>query len=158
FANIAGWNFNWEVAGDRLPYELGWAELIGKYDVFNHLRTYEDQKPTVNEYQRPEYTFAGIEDQGFTTSAALPYTHHAASLASYVPGKPVYMMEGNGLWNRYWGAPPDTIRRSAWATATAGASFAWNGHQDAVAFAYPLTAHGPHGLPFYADENPAFAA
>jgi hypothetical protein len=154
FANLAGWNFNWEVPGDRSTHELGWAQLIEKYDVFNHLRTYEDQKPSVNEYQRPEYTFAGIENQGMSVSAKLPYSHHQASLVSYVPGKPVYMMEGNGLWNRYWGAGPDTIRQSAWATVTAGASFAWNGHQGAVAAGLPLTAHGPQGLPFYGDENP----
>lgn len=154
FANIAGWNFNWEVPGDRPTHELGWSQLIAKYDVFNHLRTYEDQKPSTNEFQRPEYTFAGIENQGFSVSAKLPYSHHLAALASYVAGKPVYMMEGNGLWNRYWGAAPDTIRQSAWATVTAGASFAWNGHQGAVAAGLPLTAHGPQGLPFYGDENP----
>lgn len=158
FANIAGWNFNWEVPGNRLPFELGWAELMEKYDVFDHLRTYEDQKPTQHEYQRPEYTFAGIENQGMSVSAKLPFSHHQAGLVSYVPGKPVYMMEGNGLWNRYWGAPPNIIRQSAWATVTAGASFAWNGHQGAVELGLPLTAHGPHGLPFYDDENPDFAA
>jgi hypothetical protein len=154
FANIGGWNFNWEVPGDRPTHELGWAQLVAKYDVFNHLRTYEDQKPSVHEYQRPEYTFAGIENQGFPLSAKVPYSHHQAALVSYVPGKPVYMMEGNGLWNRYWGAAPDTIRQSAWATVTAGASFAWNGHQGAVEAGLPLTAHGPQGLPFHGDENP----
>lgn len=154
FANIAGWNFNWEVPGDRPTHELGWAALVARYDVFDHLRTYEDQKPSAHEYQRPEYTFAGIENQGFSVSAKAPYSHHQAALASYVPGKPVYMMEGNGLWSRYWGAPPDVIRQSAWATVTGGASFAWNGHQGAVALGLPLTAHGPQGLPFAGDENP----
>ena len=63
-------------------------------------------------------------------------------------------MEGNGLWNRYWGALPGTISQSAWATVTAGASFTWNGHQGAVAAGLPLTAHGPQGLPFFGDDNP----
>jgi hypothetical protein len=154
FANIAGWSFNWEVPGDRATHELGWAGLVARYDVFDHLRTYEDQKPSVHEYHRPEYTFAGIENQGFSVSAKVAYSHHQAGLASAVPGKPVFMMEGNGLWNRYWGALPGTIRQSAWATVTAGASFTWNGHQGPVEAGLPLTAHGPQGLPFPGDENP----
>jgi hypothetical protein len=62
------------------------------------------------------------------------------------------MSEGNALWRRYWhersGADQDDLRRSAWACATAGASFTWNGH----ASEYGLVAGGPEGLPFN-DEN-----
>ena len=58
------------------------------------------------------------------------------------------MSEGNALWRRFWQerskATQDDLRRSAWACATAGASFTWNGH----ASEYDLHANGPEGLPF----------
>jgi len=62
YANLAGWNFVWEVPGDREDKELGFIRLIEKYDIFNHLRTYEDEMPRDNEYDRPEYTFAAVEN------------------------------------------------------------------------------------------------
>jgi hypothetical protein len=161
YANIAGWSFVWEVPGDRLSHELGWAKLVEKYDVFNHLRTYQDEHPGINEYNRPEYTFAAVENHSmFSTNRSLDishwreaWTHHDACLAGYVTGKPVYMIEGNALWRRYWqarsGASQDDLRQAAWACVTAGASFNWCGHEGVA----PLMAYGPQGLPFHGDIN-----
>jgi hypothetical protein len=63
-------------------------------------------------------------------------------------GKPIFMSEGNALWRRYWqkrtNASQDELRRSAWACATAGASFTWCGHEGEE----KLYASGPIGLPF----------
>ncbi len=164
YANLAGWNFVWEVEGTREAYELGLARLIKKYDVFDHLRTYEDEMPRENAYDRPEYNFAAVENHRIGASARdndrtywkEPWTHHAAVIESY-RGKPVYMSEGNALWRRYWheksGANQEDLRRAAWACATGGASFNWNGHLKE----YELYASGPTGLPFSA-ENPYFAS
>lgn len=161
YANIAGWSFVWEVPGDREDSELGWAKLVQKYDVFNHLRTYEDEYPTKNEYHRSEYNFAAIENHlMFSDNRDLdrPYwkeawTHHEACLAGYVSGKPVFMMEGNALWRRFWQkrtkATLGDFRQSAWACVTAGASFTWCGHAGEDS----LVAFGPKGLPFFGDEN-----
>lgn len=162
YANIAGWNFVWEPPGDRETHELGLARLLQKHDVFKHLRTYQDEHPRSNEYQRPEYTFAAIENHLMAAAdrnADRPYwkeawTHHEACLAGYVTGKPVYMSEGNALWRRYWqsrtGATQDDLRQSAWGCATAGASFCWNGHASEA----NLKALGPEGLPFHGADNP----
>ena len=164
FANLAGWNFVWEVDGDRKAYELGWARLIKKYDVFNRLRTYEDEFPRENEYDREEYTFAAVENHLIAAPTKdldrpywkEPWTHHMASILGY-QGKPVFMSEGNALWRRFWqertGATQDDLRRSAWACATGGASFTWNGH----ASEYELFAGGHTGLPFN-KENPYIAS
>ena len=161
YANIAGWGFVWEVPGDREDSELGWARLVQKYDVFNHLRTYEDEHPVKNEYHRPEYNFAAIENHSvFSEDRDLdrphwkePWTHHEACLAGYVPGKPVYMIEGNALWRRFWQkrtkASQDDLRQAAWACVTAGASFNWCGQAGEDS----LVAFGPEGLPFYGDDN-----
>lgn len=158
FANIAGWNYTWEVPGDRENEELGFARLLMKYDIFEHLRTYEDEFPFQNEYHRPEYTFAAVENHGVVTENKRErgkdrqhwkeaWTHHAAVLQGY-RGKPVYMSEGNALWRRYWhertGATQDDLRQAAWACAVGGASFNWNGHLKE----YELYADGPTGLPF----------
>jgi len=155
YANIAGWNFVWEVEGDRETHELGLARLLRKYDIFEHLRTYEDERPRDNEYDRPEYTFAAVENHGIAAYAKAmertywkePWTHHMAVIQGY-QGKPVYMSEGNALWRRYWhekaGATQDHLRRAAWACAVGGASFNWNGHLKE----YELYADGPIGLPF----------
>jgi len=155
YANIAGWNFVWEVDGDRETHELGLARLLRKYDIFEHLRTYEDESPRDNEYDRPEYTFAAVENHeiaAFTKSLERtywkePWTHHMAVIQGYQE-KPVYMSEGNALWRRYWhekaGATQDHLRRAAWACAVGGASFNWNGHLKE----YELYADGPTGLPF----------
>ena len=82
------------------------------------------------------------------------WTHHQACLLGYVPGKPVYMSEGNALWRRYWheksGANQDDLRQAAWGCVTAGASFCWNGH----AKEYSLCVRGPEGMPFHGDDNP----
>jgi len=166
FANIAGWNFVWEVPGDRDSHELGLARLLQEEDVFEHLRTYEDEMPASNEYYRPEYTFAAVENHGMASSDrdtdrsywGDAWTHHEACLVGYVPGKPVYMSEGNALWVRFWqertGATPDDLRQSAWGCATAGASFNWNGHQAEEG----LTATGPDGLPFHSGDHPYAAS
>lgn len=162
YANIAGWNFVWEDPGHRASHELGLARLLAKYDVFNHVRTYQDEHPRDNEYQRPEYTFAAIENHFIAAPEKAidrnyrktPWTHHQACLLAYVPGKPVFMSEGNALWRRYWsersGATQDDLRRAAWGCATAGASFCWNGH----AKEYELVVRGPEGMPFHGDDNP----
>lgn len=162
FANVAGWNFVWEDPGHRESHELGLARRLEKYDVFNHLRTYQDEHPRDNEYQRPEYTFAAIENH-FIAAPEKPldrlyrktaWTHHQACLVGYVPGKPVYMSEGNALWRRYWhertGATQDDLRQAAWGCATAASSFCWNGH----AKEYELAVRGPEGMPFHGDDNP----
>jgi hypothetical protein len=160
YANLAGWNFLWEVAGDREDHELQWARLVKRYDIFDHLRTYEDESPRDNAYDRPEYTFAAVENHEIAAPSRdlertywkEPWTHHMAVIAAY-GGKPVYMSEGNALWRRYWheksGATQEDLRRAAWACATGGASFNWNGHQKE----YELYASGPIGLPFN-PENP----
>lgn len=162
YANLAGWNFVWEDPGHRETHELGLARLLEKYDVFEHLRTYQDEHPRENEYSRPEYTFAAIENHYIAAPTKemdrnyrkTPWTHHQACLLGYVPGKPVYMSEGNALWRRYWhertGANQDDLRQAAWGCATAGGSFCWNGH----AKEYELAVRGPEGMPFHGDDNP----
>lgn len=164
YANLAGWNFVWEVEGNREDYELGFARLVAKYDVFDHLRTYEDEFPRENYYHLPEYSFAAVENHRIAAPDKQmerhlwrdPWTHHMASLLGYA-GKPVFMSEGNALWRRFWhervGASQDDLRRAAWACATAGASFTWNGHEKE----YELYAGGPSGLPFN-EENPFTAS
>ncbi len=165
FANIAGWNYTWEVEGNTENGELGCMRLVQKYDVFDHLRTYQDEKPKYNEFSRPEYNFAGIENHRIHSDNrepeywSAPWTHHEACLLGYVPGKPVYMVEGNSLWRRYWvnkiiketgkTVTQAEFRQSAWGCATAAASFTWCGHQGSG----DLTAYGPQGLPFHGDEN-----
>jgi hypothetical protein len=160
FANLAGWNFVWEVEGSREANELGFMRLVMKYDVFEHLRTYEDEMPRENHYDLPEYTFAAVENHGIAAADKNlerhlyrePWTHHMACLEGY-RDKPVYMSEGNALWRRYWsgrsGATRDDLRRAAWACATAGASFNWNGHDGED----DLVAGGPKGLPFDNEQN-----
>jgi hypothetical protein len=162
YANIAGWNYTWEVSGSDAAGELGLARLIQKYDVFDHLRTYEDEAPKSNEYARPEYNFAAIENHYIHSSDKTvdrpmwkeAWTHHQASLLGYVPGKPTYMSEGNALWRRYWhakiGADLDDLRRAAWGVATAAGSFNWNGHKGENS----LVASGNEGLPFGSNSHP----
>lgn len=160
FANLAGWNFVWEVEGDRESHELGLARLLAEYDIFDHLRTYEDEMPREHHYDKDVYTFAAVENHEIVAPDKTferynywrtAWTHYIAGLLGYA-GKPVYMSEGNALWRRYWheraGATQDDLRQSAWATVMAGASFNWNGHQSE----YELQAGGPEGLPF-SDEN-----
>ena len=123
FSNICGWNFTWETQGDRMEPELmGWLK---RDDPWEHLRTYHDEYPLANHYSNPLYTFAAIENKGFLSPAKGSLSHHLASLRAY-QGKPVLMSEGNGLWMWAWGANEDEIRRAAWGTTMAGASFSWN--------------------------------
>ncbi len=160
FANLAGWNFCWEVPGNREDGELGFAQLLQKYDIFNHLRTYECQFPQDNYFSNPAYNFAAVENHGFSpkTEWGKAWTHHLACLVGY-KGKPVYMTEGNALWRRFWyqhleqkyGVTVDQndLRQSAWACATAGASFTWCGHSQVNG----LYAYGPDGLPLTSDNK-----
>jgi len=161
FANLAGWNFTWEVDGGRETHELGLARLIAKYDIFDHLSTYQDEMPRENHFHEDAYNFAAVENHEIVAPDKMmerynywrtAWTHHMGSLLGY-EGKPVYMMEGNSLWRRYWhsrsGATQDDLRQAAWATVMAGASFNWNGHQPEGS---KLEAHGPNGLPF-SEEN-----
>ena len=162
YANIAGWSYVWEVPGNREDQELGWARLVKKYDVFDHLRTYQDEMPKSNEYSRSEYNFAAIENHLIYSNNRDDdrphwkegWTHHEASLAGYVTGKPTLMIEGNALWRRYWaaktGATRDDLRQAAWGVATAAGSFLWAGHQGQD----ELVAFGPEGLPFHGTSNP----
>lgn len=156
YANLAGWNFVWEVPGNREEHELAFMRLVKKYDVFDHLTTYEDECPRENFYHLPEYSFAAVENHRIVFEDKElerhnlwrePWTHHVACLLGY-RGKPVFMSEGNALWRRYWhqrsGADQEDLRRSAWACASAGASFTWNGHTSE----YELMAGGSDGLPF----------
>jgi hypothetical protein len=122
FANIAGWTYTWETEGDGPELEL--MELLAKYDPWNHLRTYEAERPKQNHFDHPLYTWAAVENHelGDTHGAE---SHHLATLAGYA-GKPVIMLEGNGLWKAFWNADENTIRRAAWAVVTAGGSFTWD--------------------------------
>lgn len=162
YANLAGWNFVWEDPGHRESHALGLARLLKKYDIFDHLRTYQCEFPREHEYARPEYNFAAVENHliaGKERSVDMlywrtPWTHHQACLISYFQGKPVFMSEGNALWRRYWsnksGATQDDLRQAAWACVTAGASFCWNGHAGED----ELYVRGPLGMPFHGPENP----
>ncbi len=123
FSNICGWNFTWETMGDRLEPELMGG--LKRDDPWDHLRTYHDEYPLANHYSNPLYTFAAIENKGFLSSKKESLSHHHAALFAY-QRKPVLISEGNGLWMWGWGANEDQIRRSAWGTVTAGASFSWN--------------------------------
>jgi hypothetical protein len=160
FANLAGWNFTWEVDGGRETHELGLARLIAKYDIFEHLSTYQDEMPREHHFDEEAYNFAAVENHKIAAPDKAmerynywrtAWSHYMGSLVGYA-GKPVYMMEGNALWRRFWhsrsGANQDDLRQSAWATVMAGASFNWNGHQPGS----ELYAHGPVGLPF-SEEN-----
>ena len=146
----------WEVEGDRETHELGLARLLEKHDIFEHLRTYQDEMPREHHYDKDVYTFAVVENHLMAAPEKeierynywrTAWTHHMACLVSYEE-KPVYMVEGNALWRRYWhersGATQDDLRQSAWGCATAASSFNWNGHQSE----YELYADGPTGLPF----------
>jgi len=160
YANLAGWNFVWEVEGGRETHELGLAKLLAEYDIFGHLRTYEDECPRENHYTHEAYTFAAVENHQIVAPTKdmerynywrTAWTHYMGALLGY-EGKPVYMSEGNSLWRRYWhnriAASQDDLRQAAWATVMAGASFNWNGH----ASENELRAGGPEGLPF-SEEN-----
>ncbi len=127
FSNVFGWNYTWETPGHWGEPEL--MALLAKYDPWDHLRSYEDQFPLHNYYCEDHYTFAGIENQGYLSSKYDSLSHHYATLHAFC-GKPVYMVEGNGLWMWGWFATAEQIRKSAWGVVTAGGSFTWNDIPD----------------------------
>jgi len=133
--NIAGWTYTWETNGDGPELEL--MALLAKYDPWEHLRTFENQYPGENHFDHPLYTWLAVENHhlGDTHGAE---SHHRAALERNI-GKPVFMLEGNGLWKAFWKATEDSIRKAAWAVVTAGASFTWdwtipNGEEPAYTF------------------------
>lgn len=121
-AIIAGWNYTWETEGNGPELEL--MELISRYDPWNHLRTYEAECPKDNYFENPLYTWAAVENHGYGDTHGA-YSHHQATLDGF-KGKPVFMLEGNGLWKGFWKATEDSILRAAWAVVTAGGSFIWD--------------------------------
>lgn len=129
FANIAGWNYTWETDGS--DGERALMDLLAQHDPWSHLRTYHDEYPQDHDYDHGGYTFAGIENHGyFGNGGGNPATdsasHYQATIDAY-RGKPVYMVEGNGLWRACWAqaAAETSITRAAWAVTLAGGSFTW---------------------------------
>lgn len=130
FANIAGWNYTWETDGATGEQRL--MALLDQYDPWDHLATYHDEYPASNSYDSPRYSFAGIENHGyFGNSGGRPAldsaSHYQATIDAY-RGKPVYMVEGNGLWRACWAKDQanQTVTRAAWAVTLAGGSFTWS--------------------------------
>ncbi|MFL6656420.1 MAG: DUF5060 domain-containing protein [Sulfurifustis sp.] len=132
FANVAGFNYTWETDGGAGEQRL--MDLLAQFDPWKHLTTYHDESPADNDYGNGRYSFAGIENHGYFGNAngdpALDSaSHYQATLDAY-RDKPVYMVEGNGLWRACWAKDnaERTITRAAWAVTAAGGSFTW---QDA---------------------------
>jgi len=129
YANITGWNYTWETDGSGSESRM--AELLARHDPWGHARTYHDEYPADNRYDDSNYTFAGIENHGYFGNAngapALDSASHYQSTRDAFRDKPVYMVEGNGLWRACWaqGAAETTIPRAAWAVTLAGGSFTW---------------------------------
>jgi hypothetical protein len=129
FANIAGWNYTWET--DGAGGEAGLMDTIAQYDPWSHLGTYHDEAPAGNYYGDARYSFAGIENHGYFGNAggapALDSASHYQSTRDAYRDKPVYMVEGNGLWRSCWAwdRADISIIRAAWAVTLAGGSFAW---------------------------------
>lgn len=129
YANVAGWNMTWETDGGGAESRL--MELLAKYDPWSHVRTYHDEYPRGNDYGNGGYTFAGIENHGYFgngngDSAPNSASHYQATIDAY-RDKPVYMVEGNGLWRACWAKENAewSIPRAAWAVTLAGGSFTW---------------------------------
>ncbi len=99
-------------------------DLLMKYDPWDHLRTYQDERPRRNNYSDSAYTFASVENHGYGDRHS-SVSHHRATLHGY-KDKPVFMSEGNGLWKTCWKASEETIRQTAWGVVTAGGSFTWD--------------------------------
>lgn len=134
YANLAGWNYTWETDGSAGERRM--MQLLAQYDPWSHLSTYHDEEPASNHYDNAEYTFAGIENHGyFGNSSGNPArdsaSHYQSTIDAY-RGKPVYMVEGNGLWRACWaqGEAERSITRSAWAVTLAGGSFTWQDTPD----------------------------
>jgi len=130
FANVAGWNYTWETDGNSGERQL--MDLLEKYDPWGHLKTYHDEEPASNQYDDSRYSFAGIENHGYFgnhggTPAHDSASHYQATIDAH-RGKPVYMVEGNGLWRGCWAksASETSITRAAWAVTLAGGSFVWD--------------------------------
>lgn len=132
FANVAGWNYTWETDGNGGEQRL--MDLLAKYDPWKHLATYHDEAPADNDYANPRYSFAGIENHGYFGNSggavALDSASHYQATIDAFRDKPVYMVEGNGLWRGCWAKDNanTSITRAAWAVTLGGGSFAW---QDA---------------------------
>ena len=139
FANIAGWNFCYEVDLEVLMtqgFEL--MDRLVTYDKFSHLRGLHEESPYTNSFSDSRITMALYENHyslGVTDAAdALPPSHNDAALISYA-GKPPFCHEGNGLF-RWWlqgkgyteTQMDDLYPRNAWATVMGGASFTWEDH------------------------------
>lgn len=129
YANIAGWNYTWETNGGADEIRL--MDLLAQYDPWTHVRTYHDSAVRSNSYGDGRFTFAGIENHGYFGNAngnrAVDSASHYQSTIDAYNNKPVYMVEGNGLWRACWAqelADP-SITRSAWAVTLAGGSFTW---------------------------------
>lgn len=129
YANITGWNYTWETDGNG--GEARMAELLARFDPWGHARTYHDEYPSDNRYDNANYGFAGIENHGYfgnaNGAAALDSASHYQATRDAFRDKPVYMVEGNGLWRACWaqGAAETSIPRAAWAVTLAGGSFTW---------------------------------
>lgn len=132
FANIAGWNYTWETDGGSGEQPL--MDLLAQFDPWKHLATYHDEVPGDNDYGNGRYSFAGVENHGYFGNsggaAALDSASHYQAAIDAYRDKPVYMVEGNGLWRACWAkdSAERTITRAAWAVTAAGGSFTW---QDA---------------------------
>lgn len=132
YANIAGYNYTWEEDGPKGSgaYEL--AELLQRHDPWNHGRTYEQRYADKDHYFDLEpYTFAAVENHGTSGRKDNPGSHHEATLKGF-QGKPVWMMEGNGLWASFWEATEEDVVENIWAVTVAGGSFCWNALEGRV--------------------------
>lgn len=134
FANLAGWNYTWETDGSGGEKRM--AQLLAQYDPWSHLTTYHDEAPANNDYGSGEYSFAGIENHeyfgnGGGNPARNSASHYQATIDAY-RGKPVFMVEGNGLWRACWAREDAelSITRAAWAVTLAGGSFTWQDTPD----------------------------
>jgi len=134
YANLAGWNYTWETDGSTGERRM--MQLLAQYDPWSHLGTYHDEAPQGNIYDSAEFGFAGIENHGyFGNSGGNPArdsaSHYQSTMDAY-RGKPVYMVEGNGLWRACWAQTEAerSITRAAWAVTLAGGSFTWQDTPD----------------------------
>ncbi len=134
YANIMGWNYTWETDGGGAESRM--AQLLAEHDPWGHARTYHDEAPASNQYDNGNYTFAGIENhEYFGNSNGTPArdsASHYQSTRDAFRDKPVYMVEGNGLWRACWaqGEAETSITRAAWAVTLAGGSFTWQDTPD----------------------------
>lgn len=125
FANIAGYNYAWETDGNDDDGDLELARLLQTHDLWNHGRTYHDRfYDNGNNHDFGAYTFGAVENHGPGDKHA-PLSHNNAA-KNKATGKPVYVMEGNGLWRSFWDATEENVIDNIWAVTTGGGSFTWN--------------------------------